>query len=293
MAASMTGYGRGEVVDKDWAIVWEVKSVNGRYLDAKWRMPSSLKSLERKFEKILRNCASRGRVDLSLNLELTSSELLGVKLNMPQVQAMIGQMRELAADLGQEFTPDLNRIMTASWLWRDADSKTNPALAEALKTGLAQAVKDWDKSRRVEGQAMADDLLKRISTLDKVAIQIGERIPLVLEEKKATLVERFNEIMTASDVDVTEERKLQEIMVLTDKLDVSEELTRLAEHLKRLREVLGRKGEIGKRLDFLCQETFREISTCGNKAQNADISGLVVEFKAELEKCREQVQNIE
>lgn len=293
MPASMTGYGRAEVVDKNWALVWEVKSVNGRYLDAKWRMPGSMKSLEQEFEKILRGHGARGRVDLSLNLELTASELLGVKLNAPQVKAMIGQMEKLAAELGQEFAPDLNRIMTASWLWRDSEGEPDPALSEALKSGLEQACADWNESRRVEGAAMARDLLARIDVLEGLAGRIAQGIPPVLEEKKAALVERITELLAASEAEVAEDRALQEVAVLTDKLDVSEELTRLAEHLKRMREVLGREGEIGKRLDFLCQETFREINTCGNKAQSADISGLTVEFKAELEKCREQVQNIE
>lgn len=293
MPASMTGYGRAEVVEKDWALVWEVKSVNGRYLDAKWRMPGSLRSLEKQFDTILRKYGKRGRVDVALNLEVTGSELLGVRLNKPHVMAMLGQMNELADELGQEFTPDLNRIMSSSWLWKDGESKTDPALAEALKKGLKKACADWNESRLIEGKAMADDMLGRIDTLNELAEKIGTRVPEVLVEKKAALTERMTELLTASEADVAEDRVLQEIAVLTDKLDVSEELTRLAEHLKRMREVIGREGEIGKRLDFLCQETFREINTCGNKSQNADISGLTVEFKAELEKIREQVQNVE
>ena len=118
-------------------------------------------------------------------------------------------------------------------------------------------------------------------------------MPGVAEEKKRALVERIRESLAAADAAFSEDRMLQEVAVLADRLDVSEEATRLTEHLRRLAEVLAQEGEVGKRLDFLLQEAFREINTCGNKCQDAAVSALVVEFKAELEKCREQVQNIE
>jgi uncharacterized protein (TIGR00255 family) len=289
----MTGYGRAENTSSDWTIVWELKSVNGRYLDAKWRMPGSTRSLEQEFERILREHANRGRVDVNLNLEVRSRELLGVRLNVPQVMAMVEEMQKLGKELHQPYTPDLDRIMAISWLWREGDAEPDPALAQALKATLAAACEDWNRGRAVEGRAMAEDLLARIGVLEDLAARIGEAVPGVVEAKKAALAERVRELLDAAGAEYAEERALQETAMLADRLDVSEELTRLAEHLKRLREVLGREGEIGKRLDFLCQETFREINTCGNKAQDAGVSALVVEFKAELEKCREQVQNIE
>jgi uncharacterized protein (TIGR00255 family) len=180
-----------------------------------------------------------------------------------------------------------------SSLWRDNNSEPDPGLADSLTAGLRGALKNWRESRRVEGEAMAEDLLTRVDVLRGLSESIAERIPQVLETRRANLKDRIREIMDSLDAEYNEDRMLQEIAILTDKLDVSEELTRLSTHLDRLHEALSSKGEAGKKLDFLLQETFREINTCGNKAQDTDVSGMVVDFKAELEKCREQVQNIE
>ena len=148
-------------------------------------------------------------------------------------------------------------------------------------------------ARGQEGWNLAEDIKQRLGVLGKWLVKLKELIPAVLEEKRAALTERIATLVKESGVEIPEDRMLTEIAVLTDRLDVSEELTRLSVHLDRLGKVLDQEGEIGKKLDFLLQETFREINTCGNKSQNPEVSNLVVEFKAELEKCREQVQNLE
>jgi len=293
MPVSMTGFGRFETNEDAWTHVWEIKSVNGRYLDVKWRMPGYLRSLENGWEKVVRTYASRGRVDISVNLEVLDAEILGVSFNETVCAAMLKQMDKLAAKRGQSFEPDYNRLMGMPALWRDNSSEPDPGLAESLTAGLEAALKAWVDSRAVEGEAMVADLLARIVTLRELAAQVGARVPDILEEKKTSLRQRIVDLMDNANADFSEDRLLQEVAYLTDKLDVSEELTRLEAHLDRLGEVLAEKGDVGKKLDFLCQETFREINTCGNKAQDTAVSRLVVDFKAELEKCREQVQNIE
>lgn len=293
MPVSMTGYGRFEVTEKDWSHVWEIKSVNGRFLDVKWRLPYFLRSLESGWEKTVRKHASRGRVDISLNVEMLSADVLGVSFNEPMAQAMFQQMEKLAERYGETYVPDFNKVLGMSSLWKDNNSKPEPGLAESLTKGLEGALASWKDARRVEGEAMTKDLLSRIVVLRELKDSIDKRIPQVLELKKQGLCDRIKELMEAVGAEYNEDRMLQEIALLTDRLDVSEELTRLNTHLERLEEVLTGKGESGKKLDFLLQETFREINTCGNKAQDPDVSGLVVDFKAELEKCREQVQNIE
>lgn len=293
MPVSMTGFGRFETNEDAWTHVWEVKSVNGRFLDVKWRMPGYLRSLENGWEKIVRTYASRGRVDISLNLEVLDAGILGVTFNETMAQAMFKQMEMLAESRGELFTPDYNKVLSMSSLWRDTGSEPDPGLAESLTTGLEGALKDWVDARSVEGEAMAQDLSTRLDTLREIAGKVAERIPDILEEKKANLRQRILDMLESADADFSEDRMLQEVAHLTDKLDVSEELTRLDAHLERLGEVLVSRGDVGKKLDFLIQETFREINTCGNKAQDTDVSRLVVDFKAELERCREQVQNIE
>jgi uncharacterized protein (TIGR00255 family) len=290
---SMTGFGRHETITDEFSHVWEIRSVNNRFLDMKWRMPSVLRSLETRFEKILRKSAARGRVDVSLSVETRSAALLGVSLNTAQAGAMLDQLRALAKDQGVGFAPDLNRLISASHLWRDDSSEPDPGLAASLEQGLKKALADWNDSRRVEGEELARDLKARLSRLRELAASVGERVPVVLRDKQAATAERLNALVAQAGMTFTEERLAQEVAVLADRLDVSEEITRLAAHLDRLEEAVSSAGEAGKRLDFLIQEAFREINTCGNKAQDVELSRLTVEFKVELEKCREQVQNLE
>jgi len=289
----MTGFGRNETNEDAWTHVWEIKSVNGRYLDVKWRMPGYLRSLENGWEKIVRKHASRGRVDISLNLEVLDAGILGVTFNETMANAMFSEMEKLAESRGESFTPDYNKVLSMSSLWRDNGSEPDPGLTESLTKGLEAALKDWVGARAVEGDAMVADLLSRLEMLHETGKKIAERIPNILEEKKANLRQRIIDMLESAGADFSEDRMLQEVAHLTDKLDVSEELTRLDAHLDRLGEVLSGKGDAGKKLDFLLQETFREINTCGNKAQDTTVSRLVVDFKAELERCREQVQNIQ
>ncbi|QJB54967.1 YicC/YloC family endoribonuclease [Pseudodesulfovibrio sp. zrk46] len=293
MPVSMTGFGRHETNEDAWTHVWEIKSVNGRFLDVKWRMPGYLRSLENGWEKVVRTYASRGRVDVSLNLEVLDAGIMGVTFNETMANAMLGQMQKLAESRGEAFEVDYNKLLSMSSLWRDNGSEPDPGLAESLTKGLEAALKDWVNARSVEGDAMVADLLSRLETLHDLTDKISERIPDILEEKKAGLRQRIIDMLESAGAEFSEDRMLQEVAHLTDKLDVSEELTRLAAHLERLEEVLTTKGDAGKKLDFLLQETFREINTCGNKAQDTTVSRLVVDFKAELERCREQVQNIE
>jgi uncharacterized protein (TIGR00255 family) len=293
MPVSMTGFGRHESITEEFSHVWEIRSVNNRFLDMKWRMPSVLRSLETRFEKILRKNAARGRVDVSLSVETRSAALLGVSLNTAQAGAMLDQLRSLAKDQGVAFAPDLNRLISASHLWRDDSSEPDPGLAASLEQGLKKALADWNSSRRVEGEELARDLKTRLGRLRVLAAAVGERVPVVLKDKQAATAERLNALVAQAGMTFTEERLAQEVAVLADRLDVSEEITRLAAHLDRLEEAVAAEGEAGKRLDFLIQEAFREINTCGNKAQDVELSRLTVEFKVELEKCREQVQNLE
>ncbi len=293
MPVSMTGFGRFETTEDAWTHVWEIKSVNGRFLDVKWRMPGYLRGLENGWEKVVRTHASRGRVDISLNLEVMDAGILGVTFNETMARAMFRQMEKLAASEGRVFEPDYNRVLSMSSLWRDAGNEPDPGLAESLTTGLEAALKDWMDARTLEGEALVVDLTNRLDTLREIADAVAVRIPDILEEKKANLRQRIKDMLDSAGADFSEDRMLQEVAYLTDKLDVSEELTRLEAHLTRIGETLRSQSDVGKKLDFLIQETFREINTCGNKAQDVEVSRLVVDFKAELERCREQVQNIE
>lgn len=297
----MTGYGRsstqacGDVADtaRGWAYTWEIKSVNGRHLDTKWRMPSSVRCMEQEFENLVRTKASRGRVEINLHLSIFKPELLGIRLNRPMVRAMIDEVRALAEHDGLDFLPDYNRFFTISSLWEEDSSGLDASLAESLARGLADALDDWNTAREKEGHSLYNDLRSRLNTMLTLHAQLAKRVAELGPEKAKAIEDRLTAFLSKHDLQPDENMLLQEVAILSDKLDVSEELTRLQAHLELVRELLEAGGECGKKLDFTLQECFREINTCGNKAQDPHVSRLAVDFKAELEKCREQVQNIE
>jgi uncharacterized protein (TIGR00255 family) len=289
----MTGFGRSITENSYASVVWEARSVNSRYLDLKWRLPLFLRASEPDLEKVVRRFADRGRLEVSCNFQPHRAEVLDISLNKPLAQAMLRSVADLATDMGHEFTPDYTRLLTISHLWQEGMKDAPPELMEALTSGLAQALEDLNVARDREGGLLAQDILRR---LEKLAVWHGEikkLAPKVKEEKFQALRTRLTSVLEKLGVEPSEERILQELAVMTDKLDVTEELTRLGFHLDQIKELLSQKGDVGKRLDFLMQEAFREINTCGNKAQSIEVSRIVVEFKGELEKCREQVQNIE
>ncbi len=293
MPKSMTGFGRKFEQMEGWALTWEIRSVNSRHLDLKWRLPVFLRSMEAVWERTVRQHASRGRLELLLHVKLNRPELLGMSLNRPQALAMIKEVQDLAREIGEGFTPDLNRLLTMSQLWEDDLREPDPQLVSDIENTLVKALKDWNTARETEGDATVQDLTQRLAfmreTLDKILV----RLPEAKEDRFANIQNRIQAALDRYALELDQDRILQELAVLSDRLDVSEELARLEAHLVRLKELMGNGGETGKKLDFTLQETFREINTLGNKAQDSQISKLVVDFKAELEKCREQVQNLE
>ncbi|MBO4311555.1 MAG: YicC family protein [Desulfovibrionaceae bacterium] len=295
MLRSMTGFGRSVREDAEWTQTWEIRSVNGRFLDLKWRIPSAVRGLESRFERIVRSTASRGRVEISLTLQQRDNGT-SVMLDEAQASAMLDAAEALAAQRGDRFVPDYSALLNMPSLWIRSDD-TAEDMEDILSAGLAAALDDWNESRSTEGAALAKDMGLRISQLEKWVEHILERAPQIKEERLEQLKERLNQGL--EDIShglvqaVDENRFLQEMVILADKLDVSEELIRLQAHLDRMRELLNAGADAGRKLDFTLQECFREINTCGNKIQDSLISRLVVDFKNELEKCREQVQNLE
>jgi uncharacterized protein (TIGR00255 family) len=292
MIRSMTGFGRALLEEDRWAQTWEVRSVNGRHLDVRWRLPLEARAFEAALEKLVRRQASRGRLEISLYLQMRRRSHSGA-FNAEQAEALLGAVSAFAASRGDAFVPDYNRLLGLSALWDEGPRELDEALLEGLERGLSLALEDWNDSRLQEARALEKDLLTRILRLEEWTSRIRERAPEVKEERVALLRERLGEVLEGYALALEEGRFLQEIVLMADKLDVSEELTRLAIHLDRLRELLGLGADAGRKLDFTLQECFREIATCGGKIQDVQVSRLVVDIKNELEKCREQVQNVE
>ena len=293
MLRSMTGFGRCLVENADSIQQWEVKSVNGRHLDLKWRLPPAVRCLEPQLEKVVRRHASRGRVDVSLTIQRVSGAQAGSGFDAALASSMLDSLAALARERGEVFTPDYAALLSVPALWGENGGTPDEALVRRLEEGLVLALTDWNQSRAAEGAALAADLDARLRQMEAWTEKLAAFAPAIKKERAEALRARVGELLAPEGLALDEGRYLQEVAVLMDRLDVSEELTRLSAHLARLRELLREGGDVGRRLDFTLQECFREINTCGNKIPDIQLSRLVVDFKNELEKCREQVQNLE
>lgn len=293
MLRSMTGFGRCLLENPAFSQEWEIRSVNGKHLDIKWRLPSYARYLEPRLEKLVRARATRGRVEISLNLRFASGGSPDAALDEGKASAMLERLENLAAARGDEFSPDYNILLSAPELWGQAGLEDDPQLEAALEEGLGIALDDWNEARSGEGEALGEDLWERLTLMEQWTATIAERAPDIKEDRAEAMRERLTQALAESGATLDENRFFQEIAILADRLDVSEELTRLSAHLERMRALLRRESDAGRRLDFTLQECFREINTCGNKIADAQLSRVVVDFKNELEKCREQAQNLE
>ena len=293
MFYSMTGYGRHDGQSEHCSQTWEIRSVNGKQLAIRWKIPSFLASMEAEFEKMVREAASRGRVDIGCTVQIARSKALRVTLNAPLATAMLDKVEELARERGEKFEPDYNRLLHISALWQDLSAEPDPDVLADLTAGLRQALEAWNRSRHREGEALRVDLAQRTSRLVTLLENLRTATESLAPERFASLKERVGLLLDEAGASFDNERMFQELALIADRMDVSEELTRLGTHFVELKRLLDKEQGGGRRLDFLLQECFREINTCGNKAQDTQVSRIVIEIKTELEKCREQVQNLE
>ena len=292
MIKSMTGYGRalGEYPDRQ--ITVEVRSVNNRYLDCGVRLPRLYGFAEDAVRQCVKQHISRGKVDVYVSVSLTGGGSETVCLNRSAVEGYLAAMRQIAADYGVR---DDVAVSTLSRL-PDVFSVEKPEEDEdLLKTQLLAvldlALTKYDAMRAAEGEAMAKDLLAKADGIAEMVTAIETRSPATVTEYRERLYAKMQEVLASTAVD--EARILTEAAIYADKVAVDEETVRLRSHLKQLRAMLGQSEPIGRKLDFLMQEINRETNTIGSKCSNLEISEIVVNLKAELEKIREQIQNIE
>lgn len=288
---SMTGFGRFQKDDGDVVQTWEIRSVNSRFLDLKWKLPPQARNMEARFEKIVRRFASRGRVELALNLQLPSAGRSA--FDVGQASAMLEALKAFAASRGDIFEVDYMTLMHVSPLWTSGVEEDGDALFGELASGLEAALADWNESRETEALALARDLEDRFGRMAGWVAAIEERAPGIKAARFEQVRERLSDMLDSLNSELDDSRFLQEMVIMADKLDVTEELTRLHSHLMRLASLMESGEDAGRKLDFTLQESFREINTCGNKIQDPQVSRIVVDCKNELEKCREQVQNLE
>ena len=288
---SMTGYGRATVEQDGRQLTIELKSVNHRFLDIAFRMPRSFSFMEENIRKILSTTLSRGHVDVFATYRNLRSDSKTVSVDEALVgayQKAIGQlagMTDVRDDRSIMSYARLSDVLVITEAEEDRD-----ALSRLMSAAVTEALKEMCTMRAREGKAMAQDLLTRLNNIEQMASVIHERYPETVKAYETRLRERIEELI-GNNVD--EQRLLQEVAVMADRSAISEELVRLQSHIDQVREMTKPEEPVGRKLDFLMQELNREINTISSKSQDIAITQVVVNVKAEIEKMREQVQNIE
>ena len=292
MVKSMTGYGRAEDTLNGCTITVELRSVNNRYLDCNVRMPRLYLFAEETIKSRVQNTISRGKVDVFVTLDATEGEQVQVSVNQPLADGYYAALKELAERYGlsQDISVSLLSRFPDVLLAEKAEEDVEQR-AQDICTVLDRALADFDQMRTREGERLEADVLSRANRIEALVGLVEERSPQTVSEYRTKLEARMKEVLENTQLDPA--RILTEAAIFADKVAVDEETVRLRSHIGQLRHMLEQGGATGRKLDFLIQEFNREANTIGSKCSDIDIARHVVDIKAEIEKIREQVQNIE
>ncbi|MHB9145433.1 MAG: YicC/YloC family endoribonuclease [Symbiobacteriia bacterium] len=292
MLFSMTGFGRGEAAGDFGRLTVEIKSVNHRFSEVVLRLPRPLSPLEDRLRRLVAEGVSRGRLEVLVTWEEPASERKRVKVDKALATEYYNSLKELQAAIGSTVPIPLDALLRLPDVIKVEEVEEDlESLWPGLETAARGALTGLRSMRQREGQALAADLATRTETVAGLALRVAERAPLVVDEYRERLRKRLDELLAPGAIDET--RLAQEVAILADRADISEELKRLESHLGQLRQLLQADDSVGRKFDFLLQEIGREVNTIGSKSQDLTITGIVVDLKAELEKIREQVQNVE
>jgi uncharacterized protein (TIGR00255 family) len=292
----MTGFGVGEAPlgdpsESHGRIVVEIRAVNHRYLDVRVRAPSQLPDVALVVESIARERLTRGRFDITVRIE--GAALGAVTIDRERAKSVFSALSKLRDELAPGTDVPLTLLGAVPDLFVPTLEREGEVVRAALTNAFEAAIRSLDAMRLREGCALGDDLVRRLVQMRKLAKSVGERSPQIIDAYKKRIKERAERLRLASDVDVDPGRLEQEIALFADRIDICEELTRLESHVAHFESLLAGSDAVGRRLDFLLQEMAREANTIGAKSQDVGIAHAVVELKAEIERMREQVQNVE
>ncbi len=294
MIKSMTGFGRGEHSDEKRIITVEIKSVNHRYSEVYVRIPRRYGFAEEPIRNKIKERIKRGKIDVTVNAESLTEDDVAVKLNVPAARQYFSNLREIQKNF--DVQGDITLEMLASMpdvLKAVPDVDDEEAVLAAIFKALELSIENFDDMRQTEGEKLAEDILKRGNIIEdhlKVIEDVAPQLAGIYAQK---LKERIDEL-TNKNIEMPEDRIAVETAIFADKSNITEEIVRLKSHIKQLKEIMSSNGEpVGKKLDFLVQEFNRETNTIGSKANDLKITNTMLEMKSEIEKIREQVQNIE
>ena len=292
MIKSMTGYGSAKGTAAGLALSVELKSVNNRYLDVSVKLPRTLMFAEEPVRSAVAKHITRGKVDVFITADASQSDSVEVRVNEALLRGYIsalGEVRDkfsLTDDMSLMSLCRLPEVLSTERRELDADELTSGLLAI-----LEEALSGYDAMRGREGEKLRDDVLGRIAEIGRLTGIVEERSPQTVAEYRARLEQKLRETLEGMSVD--DSRVLTECAIFADRVAVDEETVRLRSHLSQLKAMASGESPIGRKMDFLIQELNRESNTIGSKCQSADIARVVVDLKAEIEKIREQIQNVE
>ena len=289
MTISMTGFGAADAQWEAWICQVEIRSVNQRFLDIRCRLPLGFQTMEPEIKKQIKAVSSRGKIDCSIKLEKGASEEK-LKLNLERGQHYNELLAEFEALSGRKVGVDARDLSSLNIIEENKSGEPPEKCEKVIRECLSRALEGLQEMKEREGQAMQSDIQQRLSSCGNIVNSIEKLSQAEPERFRDRLQERFSQLTVG--IEINPERLEQEIALLADRLDISEEVVRFRTHLEHMDEIMSQR-EVGKKAEFLMQELNREVNTMASKSNHAGISQSSVEIKSELEKVREQLQNIE
>jgi len=289
----MTGFGRGTAAGDKFNITVELRSVNNRFLDLNLRLPAELQLLESNIKQHLNGRVARGRVDVNLQYDRTSETEF--ELNRPLISGFLAAMREMQQEFGLAGEPDMNVIARLPNVVSTKKEEPSKDFLAAIEAAFQMAIDDLNAMRANEGAMLAGVLESLLCAIEARVPTIEGEAAAVAEEYRSRLTKRVNDMIAKaeSQIDLDQGRLAQEVAYLADRADISEEIARLRSHIEHFRQIIAEDKDVGKRLDFLTQELNREANTIASKTNNMTVKENALAIKSDIEKIREQVQNIE
>lgn len=292
MIESMTGFGRCEVSNEDYKISVEMKSVNHRYLDLGIKMPKKFNAFEADIRSLLKGGIQRGKVDIYITCETFSDKALSLNYN----EALAREYMDIFAKMSSQFAIENDVKVSAlsrypEVITAEQSEEDEEELWMLLKEALEGALEKFVEQRIKEGEHLKNDLIMKLDSMTAWVTEIEKRSPQIISEYRGRLEDKVKEFLEGSGID--ENRIAAEVTLFADKICVDEETVRLRSHIKTMKDALIKGGAVGRKLDFIAQEMNREANTILSKANDMSVSGTAIDLKTEIEKVREQIQNIE
>ena len=293
MAISMTGFGRGEFKNDNYHFLVECKTINHKYCDINVRLPRKISFLEDKIRNYVKNFVKRGRVDLYIKLDLIGSEDVNLNFDDKLATQYVNILKEIKDKFDLQDDISVMNVAKFPEIVKCEEKEEDEDLYwSMLKEALDMSMEKLTQMRKEEGEKLAIDTIERCDILANLIDEIEKYSNTVVDEYREKLNNRISEILENPSI-IDENRLAQEVAIFADKSSITEEIVRFRSHIEQLRKTVEKNDSIGRKIDFLIQEMNREVNTTGSKSSNINITNLVVEVKSELEKIREQIQNIE